>query len=71
VRARLTYRDEWTEEVEVDVPEGAAFEEAEQLLAKAAERHRPSPPPAKRITPCNLIHEGWADDVVWPLRRTP
>jgi hypothetical protein len=67
LKAELSYRDTWTEEIEVEVPAGATYDEARELLRQASERHWPSPPLAKRITPCNLVHEGWAGDHNWPL----
>ena len=67
LKAELSYRDTWFEEIEVEVPVGATYEEACELLRRAAERHWPSPPPARRISPVNLIHQGWADDHIWPL----
>lgn len=67
LKVELTYRDEWIEVVEVEVPDGCTWEEACELRRQAGERHWPSPPPASRISPCNLVHAGWEGDPVFPL----
>jgi hypothetical protein len=61
-RIVMTYRDEWTELVEVEIPDTATRAEADEIRLQAAERHWPKGPPSSRLSPCNLIHQTWEGD---------
>jgi hypothetical protein len=61
-KAALTYRVEWTELVEVEIPDGATKDLAKSMLHRAAERHRPAGPPRSYLSPADLTHERWAGD---------
>ena len=60
LRAQLWYRTEWSESVEVDVPDGATRDEAAAARRSAADRHRPAGPRASMSA--DLLYVSWADD---------
>jgi len=62
LRAQLWYRTEWSESVEVDVPDGATRDEAAEARRSAADRHHPVGPPPSRATSADLLYVSWADD---------
>lgn len=66
-RVTLWYRDTWPEHIEVEIPDGATWEQAVALRERAAEYHRPAGPPRARLSPANLEAQEFTDDPDFPL----